>query len=450
MARSRVHPRAPARLAAALPALLALGSCAWLGDLFTGADEPPLPGARLSVLTLETKLTPDPEIARMDIRLPAPYRNPDWPQAGGHPTHAMHHLALADQIATRWTERIGAGANRDRKITSAAVVGNGLVFAMDATGSVSAFRATDGARAWRVEVVPRGEERGAIGGGVALDSGVLYVATGYGDVMALRADNGKSMWTRRLGSPLRGAPTVTAGRAFVLTVHNKLHALAVDSGEVVWSHTGIQEVAGLVNGASPAVVSGLVLAPYTSGELFALRADNGRETWSDTLTRTGRLVALADISDIAGLPVADRGRVFAVSHAGTLTAIDIITGDRVWEQDLAGVQTPWVAGEYLYLVTTSAEVVAVARDGGGIHWVHALTRYGDPRRRRDPVHWYGPVLAGDRLILGSSQGEVVALSPYTGSVLGTFRVSGGVAVPPVVADGTLYILTDNATLYALR
>jgi outer membrane protein assembly factor BamB len=330
------------------------------------------------------------------------------------------------------------------------VVGGGFIFTMDSAGAVSAFRANDGVRAWRVEVVPRGEERGAIGGGVTLDAGVLYVATGYGDVMALRADTGEAVWTRRIGSPLRGAPTVASDRAFVLTVHNELHALSLADGETVWTHTGIQEVAGLVNGASPAVVSGLVLAPYTSGELFALRADNGRETWSDALTRTGRLVALADISDIAGLPVADRGRVFAVSHAGTFAAIDVVSGARVWEQDLAGVQTPWVAGEYIFLVTTSAEVVALSRDGSGIHWVHALTRYGDPARRRDPVHWFGPVLAGDRLVLGSSEGEVVALSPYTGSELGTFRVSGGVAVPPVVADGTLYILTDNATLYALR
>jgi outer membrane protein assembly factor BamB len=117
---------------------------------------------------------------------------------------------------------------------------------------------------------------------------------------------------------------------------------------------------------------------------------------------------------------------------------------------LAGTQTPWVAGEYIYLVTTSAEVVALKRDGGGIHWVRALARYGDAARRRDPIQWYGPVLAGDRLLLGSSQGQVVALSPYTGNVLGSFRVSGGVAVPPVVADGTLYIVTDNATIYALR
>ena len=434
----------------ALALVFALGACTWLGDMFSGTDGAPLPGARLSVLTLEDALAPDPALARVDIRLPAPYRNPDWSQPGGHPTHAMHHLTLADQIATRWSESIGVGANRDRKVTTVPVVGNGMVFTMDAAGTVSAFRVTDGGRVWRADVVPAREERGAIGGGVALDANVLYVATGYGDVLALRSDNGEMLWTRRIGSPLRGAPTISGGRAFVLSQHNELHALSIETGDTVWTHVGIQEVAGLVNGASPAVVSGLVLAPYTSGELVALRADNGRETWADALTRTGRLVALADISDIAGLPVADRGRVYAVSHAGTFAAIDIITGERVWEQDLAGVQTPWVAGEYIFLVTTSAEVVAMARDGGGIHWVHALARYEDAARRRDPIHWYGPVLAGDRLLLGSSTGNVVALSPYTGNVLGTFRVSGGVAVPPVVADGTLYIVTDNATIYALR
>lgn len=427
-----------------------LASCAWLGDIFQGRDDPPLPGTRLSVLTLEDVLIADPALAGVDIRLPAPYRNPEWPQQGGHPTHAMHHLALPDQIATRWTESIGTGGNRDRHITATPAVGGGMIFTMDATGTVTAFRVTDGQRMWRIDTVLRGKDRGLIGGGLSIDAGVLYIATGYGDLHAVRPDNGQPLWTKRIGAPLRGAPTVTGGRAYVLTQHNELHALSADTGETIWTHAGIQEVAGLVNGSSPAVGSGLVLAPYTSGELVALRADNGRETWSDSLTRSGRLVALADISDIAGLPVIDRGRVYAVGHAGTMVAIDLVTGERVWEQDISGAQTPWIAGEYIYVVSASGEVIALSRADGGIHWVHALQRYGDEARRRDPIQWYGPVLAGDRLLLGSSTGAVVALSPYTGTVLGTFRVSGGIAVPPVVADGTLYIVTENATLYALR
>lgn len=432
--------------------LLALGlsGCGTFGDWFTGTDEAPLRGARVSVLTLEDTLTPDPDLAAADIRLPAPYRNPDWAQAGGHPSHAMHHLALADQVVTRWNVDAGTGAARDRRVTAAPISGLGLVFTLDANSRLSAFRATDGARVWTRDLVPRGEEAGAIGGGIALDAAVLYAGTAYGDVLALRPDTGEVIWSHRLGVPARGAPTIAEGRAFVLTQNNQLYALALDSGDTLWTHSGIQEAAGLLSGASPAVSAGVVVAPYTSGELFALRADNGRVLWSDSLTRSGRLAVLAEVNDIAGLPVVDRGRVFAVGNAGCMVAIDLISGERLWEQDVAGIQTPWVAGEYIYVVTAASEVVAMSRTDGAIHWVQNLPRFEDERRRRDPIQWRGPVLAGNRLLLGSSLGQVVALSPYTGRNLGTIRVSGGVAVTPIVADGTLYVLTESARLYALR
>lgn len=438
------------RAAAALVAALSLGACTAIGDFFAGTDEAPLRGDRISVLTLEDALKADPEMADVEIRLPAPYRNPEWAQAGGHPSHAMHHLALADQVATRWSADAGAGATRQRRVTAAPLAAQGLVFTLDANSSLSAFRMDSGARAWVHNLVPRGEEAGAIGGGIAVDGAVLYAGTAYGEVTALRAETGELLWSRRLGVPLRGAPTIAEGRVFVLTQNNQLHALSVETGETLWMHAGFSDAAGLLSGASPAVANGVVLAPYTSGELFALRADNGRVLWSDSLTRSGRLAVLSEVNDIAGLPVVDRGRVFAVGNAGRMVAIDLITGERLWEQDVAGVQTPWVAGEYIYVVTAASEVVALSRSDGGILWVQTLPRFEDERRRRDPISWRGPVLAGDRLLLGSSRGEVVALSPYTGRNLGTFRVSGGVAVTPIVADGSLYVFTDSARLYALR
>lgn len=438
------------RIAAVLVAALGLSACTAIGDFFTGTDEKPLPGQRISVLTLEDTLKADPDMAGIEIRLPAPYRNPEWAQAGGHPSHAMHHLALADQVAVRWTADAGTGSSSQRRVTAAPITGGGLVYTLDANSHLYAFRADTGARAWNRDLVPRGEEGGAIGGGIAFDNGVLYAGTAYGDIMAMRAANGEVLWSRRLGVPVRGAPTIAEGRAFVLTQNNQLHALALDTGEQLWLHAGFSDAAGLLSGASPAVANGVVLAPYTSGELFALRADNGRVLWSDSLTRSGRLAVLSEVNDIAGLPVLDRGRVFAVGNAGRMVAIDLITGERLWEQDVAGVQSPWVAGEYVYVVTASAEVVALSRSDGGVMWVQTLPRFEDERRRRDPINWRGPVLAGDRLLLGSSRGEVVALSPYTGRNLGTFRVSGGVAVTPIVADGNLYVFTDSARLYALR
>jgi len=70
--------------------------------------------------------------------------------------------------------------------------------------------------------------------------------------------------------------------------------------------------------------------------------------------------------------------------------------------------------------------------------------------RKKPILWSGPVLASDRLVLTSSNGWVLTVSPYDGRMLGRLYVSGPVSLPPVVAGGTLYFLADNATLAAYR
>ncbi|MAG95655.1 MAG: PQQ-binding-like beta-propeller repeat protein [Alphaproteobacteria bacterium] len=447
MASARLRLLPVAALAFALAALLAACDSMpeWLGSI----EKPPLPGERISVIAMQRTLVPDPDIADLDVRLPKPYANADWPQDGGDPSHAMHHLAAGENVGELWRQDAGAGSDDLRRLLASPVVANGLVFVFDAEGRVSAFDAASGAARWSYSVVPKGEEEGAIGGGLAVESGILYIASGYGEVIALEAATGAEFWRHRIGVPLRGAPTVSAGRVFVISHDNQLWALSAIDGQLQWSHVGIAENAGLLGASSPAVQGDLVVAPYSSGELFALRVENGRIAWADALTRAGRMTALAELSDINGRPVIDRGRVYAVSHAGRMVAIDLRSGGRVWEQDIASVQSPWVAGDFLFVVTLEGQVVCLSRLDGRVRWVRQLARYED-EEEREPIRWSGPLLVGDRLVVTSSAGTAVAVSPYTGLVLGSLDMSVPVSIPPVVANGTLFFLTDDANLIAYR
>jgi outer membrane protein assembly factor BamB len=427
-----------------------LGACSQITDFLENSQNERLPGERISVLTLQDAIVADPGLAELEIRLPQPYINEDWPQAGGHSTHAMHHIALGDNIGRVWQVKIGTGSSANSRIIAAPVVAGGVVFTLDADTNAVATRAADGARLWERDLAPSFEETGAIGGGLATQAGVLFVATPYGDVLALGADDGALLWIQRIGIPVRGAPSVSGSRVFAITVDNQLHVLSAETGKVLWTHAGFAEPAGLLGGASPAIDGDMVVVPYSSGEIFALRVENGLAVWSDSLTRVGRVTALGQLSDIRGQPVIDRGVLYAASHSGRMVAIDIRTGSRVWKQDITSVHTPWVAGDFLYLVTVDAEVVALSRTDGRILWVRQLTQFENERRRENPIQWSGPVLAGDRLIVGANTGDVVVISPYTGRILGGLRLSDGVTIPPVVANGTLYILTDGAELNAYR
>ena len=436
------------RTGLALAALLGLAACSGDDAWFGGADDPPLPGERVSVMLLERELSADPNLADLPVELPPPLRNESWPQNGGVPSHAMHHLAAAHQLDLAWRADIGAGSSDDGQLLARPVVAGGRVFTMDAEGTIRAFDAGGGAPLWTFS---QDQEDGLIGGGLAYANGWLFATLSSGEVLGLDAASGTEMWRQSLVLPLRAAPTVAEDRVLVLSADNQLYALEGTTGRPVWRHAGFLEGAGLLGGPSPAVDRGLVVVPYSSAEVFALRLDSGRPLWSDTIERPRRTQALDQIADIEGMPVIEGDMVYVAGYGGQMAAIDARRGIRTWDVDVASTDTPWLAGDFLYVLTTRGEVVCLVRANGRVRWVSPLPRFTNPE---DPgstaIVWSGPVLVGDRLLLVGSHGKAVTMSPYNGEILGRQDLPGPVVIPPVVAQGNVYIVTENAELLAYR
>ncbi|HYC65053.1 MAG TPA: PQQ-binding-like beta-propeller repeat protein [Reyranellaceae bacterium] len=427
-------------------AALSLGAC----DIFDKKKDP-LPGERIAVFSDRRDIEPDREAAGVQITLPAPAVNDSWPQSGGFANYAMHHLAISDSPQIVWSAPVGVGSNKERLLTTPPVVADGRVFVKDAESTVSAFEADTGKLLWRVTLTPeKARDSDEFGGGLAYYSGRLFVTTGFAHVFSLDPANGNEVWRSTVSAPVRGAPNVFADRVFVVSIDNKLHALAAVDGSDLWNFSALQEVAGFVSASSPAASGEYVVAPFSSGELVALRLDNGRQVWNEALVGQRRESrAFGNLADIRGRPVIDRGQVVAIGSAGQFAAIDLRSGQRAWERGFGGNQTPWVAGRFLFIVTNSAGVVAVNRADGKVKWVTPLTQYEDEKQRR-PVLWAGPVLAGDRLLLAGSTGDLIALSPYTGEVIGRLQVREPMRLGPVIANRTIYVLTDHGRLIALR
>ena len=422
-----------------------LAACSWFES-----KKQPLSGERISVLSLDRQLEPDPNLAKIPITLPAPVVNTDWPEPGGYPNHAMQHLSLPDRLTRVWSTSTGEGASRYSRVLSHPVVEKGRVYAMDGAVQVGAYDAGTGDRLWQVDLRPEGERGTSFGGGIAFWNDRLYAATGYAQVLALDPADGKIIWRSNVGAPVRSGPTVSDGRVFVVTVGNELTVLAADDGRQLWVHNGIPETASLLGSASPAVEGEVVVVAYSSGELYALTVETGRPLWSDNLASTSNLDAVSTLADIRGWPVIDRGRVYAASHSGRMAAIDLRSGERAWEQELGSTHSLWVAGDYVYILSNDNELLCLTRNDGKVRWVRLLPSYENEKKKKDPMTWAGPVLGGDRLIVLSSDGGAISISPYTGEPLGRDEMSAGGYFAPVIADNSLYVLTDDAELSAYR
>lgn len=344
---------------------------------------------------------------------------------------------------------------------------DGKVFVMDGDSKVAAIDAASGRTVWEITLPARGKrDRNAFGGGLAWSNGKLYVASGHRYVARLDAATGAMDWKRDTASPIHAAPTVADGRVFVVSTDNELLAFNAESGLEDWNYQALVEPARLLRASSPAVEGETVVAAFASGEVIALRAANGNDLWNQALSRANRINALSEIRDIAGRPVIYKGDVYAASHSGVFAAIDLRTGQPRWSLPVAAITTPWAAGDVVYLVSQAGEVICASRESGQVYWIRDLNegfkagedregfgwgwlRIGRSSSKLRPL-WTSPILASGRLLTASSTGYLSALDPKTGEVTATVNIGSPVIIGPIAANGTVYFVTDEAELVAIR
>ncbi|RNJ61890.1 MAG: pyrrolo-quinoline quinone [Porphyrobacter sp. IPPAS B-1204] len=440
--------------AALLAGVMAAGLTGCKGGLFGGGDEKTTPtvGNRVPILSrIESGAEVDPALAAISVVLPPARVNAEWGQTGGSASKSYGHLALADNPSKVWTAQVAGSSNRMR-LASAPVVGSGKLFAEGTDGVIVAFDKATGAKLWTrgEDDMTKDQAPSAFGGGVSYEAGKVYATNGIGDVKALNAETGEVIWKVKPAGPMRGSPTIAFGQLFVMTQDNQILSLNINDGSLVWDESGSNTQSGVFGVAAPAAGQGTIVAGYSSGELTAYRYENGRSLWSDALARTNISTTVGTITDIDADPIIDSGRVYALGQGGRMAAYELVTGQRIWELNLAGISTPAIAGEWIFTLTDDARLLAIARSSGRVRWITQLQGFKDEKDKKGPIFWTGPVLAGGHLWVASSRGEVWKVSAGEGSASMFADVGQPVSLPPLVADGFLYVLDDSGTIHAWK
>ncbi len=439
-----------ASLASVLVLSLALGGC----GIFGGKDKAkttPTVGQREPILSkIEAGTKVDDTISLITVVLPAPQVNTEFAQGGGNASKSYGHALIGDSPKRAWTASI-RGTSSTQRLAASPVVGGGKLYAMDTEGVVHAFDATSGGRVWETSVKgDKNSSSSTFGGGASYDDGSLYVTNGVGEVAALDAATGSIKWRVKPAGPLRGSPTVAFGQVMVMTQDNQIVTLNAPDGAVLWNANASVGQTNVFGVASPAAGQGTIVAGYSSGELVAYRYENGRELWADALARTSIATSVSTLTDIDADPIIENGRVYALGQGGRMAAYELVTGQRIWELNLAGISTPAIAGEWIFALTDEAKLLCIAKSNGKVRWMTQLQRFRNEKKKKNPILWTGPILAGNRLWVANSRGEVMAASVTDGTASMFTKLGTSVSLAPIVANETIYILDDKGKITAFR
>ena len=444
-------------LAVAIMVSAALSACSTLskvGDLnpFHGrtheAKKAKNEANRVPLVSLEDQIKVSDALKGVGFQIAPASPLSNWPLPGGTPEQSVENVVAAPNFEIAWRRSIGVKSSRQRHVTAPPIVAEGRLFVMDGMATVSAHDAKTGSLIWRRNIMPKSRRNHlAWGGGLAWEDGKVYASSGFREVVALDARTGAMIWRSASDAPLHAAPTVDGGKIYVEDVNDELLAFDAKDGSQLWTYQALTEPARMLGATSPAVDNETLVASFASGELVALRAANGAELWNVPLSRVSRTNALSEIRDIVGRPVIYKTDVLAVSHSDVMSAVDLRTGSQRWSLPISATTTPWASGDVVYVVDLAGRVICISVDSGQIYWIRDLNSGVSPKKR---IYWSSPVMASDRLILGSSTGLALALDPKTGKTLKSLKLGSDALIGPIAVDGMVYFVTDAAELVAIR
>ena len=229
-------------------------------------------------------------------------------------------------------------------------------------------------------------------------------------------------------------------------------AIDAETGRVKWQIAGPEVLSSIVGGPGPAVNSKWALFPFGSGEVFSTFRKGGLRNWASVLSgaRLGR--ASAEVSDLTGQPVIDGERVYLANSSGRMAALDLDDGRRIWTSKHGSQGTLMLGGRSLFSVNDDGLLLRSSADDGTLIWSTPLPHFTkkDVKKRSKIYVHYGPILAGGRLIIMSSDGQMREFNPFDGSLLKQTKLPAPAASGPVVVDGTLYMISIKGDLLAFR
>ena len=394
------------------------------------------------------------EVVGGTASLPSATRRTAWTQAAGSADHTLGHSSFDGVPTSLWVQDVSTPMDRGRLASMEPLIYAGRAFVITWDRQVLALNLNTGAIEWRQDLgetsrnVEDQDDTSNFGGGLALMQDRLFAATGTGMLHALDLDDGSIAWSLPLSGPVRGGPLAYAQSLYLIDVFGTLSAVST-SGTLQWTVPAPEGLTTLLAPSTPTGANHGIFAMQPNGVLTAF-TPNGELSWRFDLGLNAGTGRLADrIGDARALTLVDDSFLLASSWSGRTVALTANKGQVLWDIPIGGAATPALTADYVFLVTKDGVLRALERDTGLQIWSRDLSQ-SLPQQRRQPVGWFGPLMAGGRLILASTSGVLTFVDPATGAQDFSLHLGSPIATPLSLASDTLLVTTQDGKIHAFK
>lgn len=343
----------------------------------------------------------------------------------------LTHFSPSAKLGVAWQSDIG---DAGRYIFAPAVHGDS-VFAASAGGDLARFSAANGKTLWRLNT------RAPLSGGVGVSANLVLVGTAKGVVLAYDLA-GKPLWQSKVSSEVLGSPQATSEFVVVRSGDNRIFGLDARDGSRRWEYQTLAPALTLRSNPGVIVIEGFVIAGMPSGKLVVLNLANGGLVWETVVAAPKGDNELERITDIAGLPLVEAGRVCAVTFQGRVACYETQKGSQLWARPASGVGSLAVDELNVYLSDAAGSVLSFDKSSGASVWKQ------DKLSHRNLS---APLVVAKHVVVGDFEGRVHFLKHEDGSFAARIATDGGgiFAAPQSIDGDTVLIQTRRGGIYAI-
>ena len=357
---------------------------------------------------------------------------------------------IVNQFETEvvWQESIGDGVQHYfSRLTPA--IHNDVVYVANREGEVEALSLENGDTLWQTDVRENPAfwpwettESAKLSGGILQAYGKIFVGSEHGYLTALDRETGEIVWRKTMPGEVLAKPAAGDGLIFVNLGSGKLLAVHPDTGEERWRFE--QEVPPLTlrGQSSPTVANGGVLLGLETGKLSVLISENGYSAWSAEIASPKGASEFERLVDVDTQALISGPYAYAIAYNGNLAAVDIRSGNVVWKREYSSYRDLSMDSQSIYVVDSDGVIYGLDKTSG-------IERWSQPALRG----WYltGPTVAGKYLALGDQEGNLHWLDKETGELVSREDFdSSGFFIEPVVAGDKLILYTRDGEVSAVK
>ena len=271
----------------------------------------------------------------------------------------------------------------------------------------------------------------------------IYVADNIGFIYSIGLNNGKLVWIKNHGIPIKSNIKIYKNKIFLINQDNRILCFNTENGSKIWDIRSVPSFIKLQNFLSSAISKqGDVIAINSSGDLFKVNANNGKIDWSlNTLEST--LAHATDFFKSSEIVIIDDNIIF--SSKSSIFSYNLNTGYTNWKQEVSSIGAPIIDGKNIFILTDNGYFVIIDKDTGII--ISSTNILKILKKKKQETKITGFIMGSGKIYSVTSNGYLIVSSPVSGKVEYFKKIGDPVTSAPIINNGKLYILTKNSRIY---